>query len=363
MRKFVRYIKVGSCAAIVGVAVSALSSVAAADVLYTSDGSRLVGKIEQISNGKVIFISKIVGRLEIDMTNVTGFSTDTKINVQFDSGDRLVGTVEMASEDAEPVMHTALGDLPLARENITSLWPVGAESPEILAIRAEAEAVRVAMIPQWSFTLEAGGSATEGNTDTMNARGRLDVRRKTSSDLLHLYLAAKYSEQNDSRTENEYRGGVWYESATSDRAFWYTRVELEFDEFENLDLRSTAAAGGGRYWLKSDLRELKTSLGIGYRHESFNNGLTRNDATIDLGLAVRLEVAPWLRFTHETKYSPDFEDFDNYRVDADTALLFPMIKDAWALKVGMRNEYNSRPQRRIDRLDNTFYANIVLELK
>jgi len=48
----------------------------------------------------------------------------------------------------------------------------------------------------------------------------------------------------------------------------------------------------------------------------------------------------------------------------DTALAVPLgNSDIWKLKLGVTNEYNSQPQPGLDRLDNTYYANIVLELK
>ena len=62
-------------------------------------------------------------------------------------------------------------------------------------------------------------------------------------------------------------------------------------------------------------------------------------------------------------YSPDFEEFDDYRLDVDTALLMPLKSDNLKLKLGMRNEYDSQPVAGNERLDNTYYANLLLELK
>jgi len=83
---------------------------------------------------------------------------------------------------------------------------------------------------------------------------------------------------------------------------------------------------------------------------------------LDLGLDCRADFNSWARFTHSTTYAPDFEDFDRRRFGLDTALVFPLKKEARSLKMGTRNEYNSRPQRGLDRLDNTYYANLMLEL-
>lgn len=203
----------------------------------------------------------------------------------------------------------------------------------------------------------------EGNTESLNARGRLDVIRKTKDDLLSFFLSVDYSEQDDLRSQNEYRGGISYENMLNERTFWYTRLEMEFDEFENLDLRSTAAVGLGYYWLRKDDHELKNRLGIGYRHEAFNNDISKDEAVLDLGLDYRVDIAPWLQFTHSTTFSPGFEDFDDYRLDVDTAVILPLQSDKLKLKLGIRNEYNSQPQSGIERLDNTYYANLMLSLE
>ena len=84
---------------------------------------------------------------------------------------------------------------------------------------------------------------------------------------------------------------------------------------------------------------------------------------LDLGLDYRLDVTPCLQFTHSTVYSPDFLDFANYRLTLDTGVLIPFKDERWAWKVGMRNQYNSRPEGDLERLDNTYYTSIVLTLK
>jgi len=338
------------------------ASLARGGAVYTSDGSKLVGTIERWADGKLVIVTEFAGRVEVDATKVVAVASAEPVTVQFDSGDRLVGTMTVDDTSGTCVMETALGPLNVQAGKVVAVWKAGDESPEVLAVRAETEKVRKALTPVWTLKIEAGGNMTEGNTDTLDARGRLDVNRKTQEDLLQFFLAAKYNERDDRRTTNEYRGGVNYENQITDRAYWYTRMEMEFDEFENLDLRATAAAGVGYYWLKREDHEYKTRLGLGYRHESFDNGASRDQGVIDLGMDYRLDVAPWMQFVHSSTYSPAFEEFDDYRLSVDTALLFPLKSEHLKLKLGMQNEYNSRPQRGIDRLDNTYYANLVFEL-
>lgn len=329
---------------------------AIADTVMTSDGSTIVGNIEKIADGKLVLVTQAAGRLEIDLSMVTGISTDQGVSIELTSGDMLLGAVEPAAEAGTVIVRSEVGDISAATSDIALMWPEGAEHPKVAA-RLEAAQ------PKWTATLEGGVTRTEGNTDTLEGHGRFDVKRKTSNDLLEFYLAGNYGEENKRRTKNEYFGGIRYENNMTDRWYWYARTRLEFDEFEDIDLRATAAAGFGYYWLKQANHELKTGIGAGYRHESYDGGRTENDAVLDLGLDYRRDIADWLQFTHSTTYSPDVEDFDNYRLACDTALLLPLKNDVWSWKLGMRNEYNSNPQPGFDRLDNTYYTSIVLRIR
>lgn len=334
------------------------------DTLWTSDGSRLAGQIEQWAQGKVVFQTEIAGRLEIDASKVEALSTDRTMAAAFESGDQLVGTIEFSPEEEHSIMHTTLGDIVISPRQLVAVWPADQESPQVAILQEEVAAAREAAKPKWSAVAEAGGVRTEGNTDKLTGQGRLTLRRKSDLELLEFFLAGRYSEEDDVRTENEIWGGVLYENNFTERWYWFMRLRMEYDEFENLDLRSTASAGVGYYWLREPGHEFKTRLGAGYRHESYDNGETEDDFVLDLGWDYLRDIQQWVQLTHSGTYSPSVEDFSSYRLDLDTALSFPLDdKDVWKLKTGMRNTYNSDPQPDLEKLDNTYYANIVLQLK
>ena len=108
---------------------------------------------------------------------------------------------------------------------------------------------------------------------------------------------------------------------------------------------------------------MKTRCGVGYRHESFTDGREDDTGIVDLGLDYRADIFPWSQFLHSSTYSPSFDDISDYLLVLDTALLIPFKAHEWKLKLGVKNEYNSMPQPGVDRLDNTYYANILVELK
>ncbi len=344
-----------------------------ADVVTTSDGSRLVGRVIRLHDGRLVIETSIAGTIELDASQITAMDVDGSVNVQFDSGDRLVGRVTSSEKANTSVVETAIGHIEVETAKVASIWPEGVDSPEVVIAKRQAEDARTAyhkemeeriagLTPKWTAALEAGILRTEGNTDRLEARGRFDLRRQTDEELLHFYLAADFGEQNEVRTENEYKGGIRYDRNLTERLAWYTRFELEFDEFEDLDLRATAATGLAYYWIKKENHELKPRAGLGYRHESFDDGRSRDDAILELGFDYRLDIFTWAQFTHSTTWNPAWDDLDDYRLSLDTAMLIPLKDDRFSLKLGVRNEYNSRPVQGNDKLDNTYYANLVFTI-
>lgn len=352
-------------ATVVAVALGVASS--PADTVTLSDGSRVIGTVERLGEGKLILKTEFAGTLEIDATIVTSISTDSKVNIGMTTGDRLVGPIRWQPSQKTATINTAMGKVPVQVNDIAAVWPEGAKSPEQLAIEAQVALEKKeleARIGKWSFTLEAGILSKEGNKELVEARGRMELKRKSSIDLLKFYVAGDYGEQNNVRSTAEARGGGYYEYNFTERWFAYTGVEFEYDEFEMLDLRATLTLGGGYYWIREEAQELKTRVGTGYRHESFFSGVTVDDALLDLGLDYRIDIKPWLTFTHATSYQPSVGDFADYRLVFDNALVFPIgDSDMWKFKVGALFEYDNLPAPGVEQLDKTFYGNVVMEIK
>ena len=62
------------CAAVIALAL-VMTALGLADVVTTTDGSRIVGTVEKVAGGKLIIMTDIAGRLESDAPKVTGIAT------------------------------------------------------------------------------------------------------------------------------------------------------------------------------------------------------------------------------------------------------------------------------------------------
>lgn len=354
-------------AALVGACLAGLAVVGVADVVTLSDGSRLLGKVERMSEGKLIFVTQFAGTLEIDAKLLVRIETDEPVNVGMTTGDRLVGPIEWKEPIDRAVVETELGGIAVNVEGIEAIWPRDGKSPEVMALEAQMEQVRAeaeAARAKWTATFEAGLLYREGNKEVFNVRGGMELVRKSPKDLLKFYLTGVYAEDSGKRSEHEVKGGAYYEYLFTERWFAYARSELEYDEFENLDLRFSTAFGPGYYWIKKPDHELKTRAGIGFLHESYRDDTTANKVEGEVALEYRLDVAPWMQFKHGTTWYPTFEALRDYRIVSDTALIFPLANsEIWKLKLGAKYEYDAIPNPGFERLDQTYYANILAEIK
>lgn len=343
--------------------VFASGAVTRGDQVHLVDGSVLVGTMEGIADGKVTITTDFAGKLVIETAKVRSITSEGKVHVALKDGDRLVGPISPSADGTKSVVHSSLGPIEVSQEQMTTVWRDGQPSPEMVAVEAAK--------PKWTATVEAGLMGTEGNSDTFNGMVRAQATRKSADDLLTFYASADYAELDDVRNKHQVIGGARYEHSLPHKwenwggpYFWFVRTELEYDEFEDLDLRATFAGGLGHYWIQKKHMDFTTRAGAGYRHEAFRDGQTKDDAILDLGYDFRYDIREWVRFTQNTVYSPSLEEFDEYRVTIDTALTFPLgTTDKWKFKTGVRKEYNSDPQPGIDNLDSTYYANIVAEIK
>lgn len=338
-----------------------------ADVITLSDGSRLLGTVERMADGKLILVTQFAGTIEIDTSMVASIQTDQVMAVGMDSGDRLIGIIEWKPEIERAVVQTEMGGVPIAVDRVEAIWPKDGKSPEVLAMEAQIAKVKEefeAQRAKWAVRLEAGFFFTEGNKDIFRAYGRAELNRTSLKDLLKFYVSGEYAEEDDDRNTHEIKGGMYYEYLFTERWFAYTRMDAEYDEFENLDLRFSTVVGGGYYWLKKPEHELKTRAGIGYLHETYMDGITDDTAQGELGLDYRIDIKKWLQFTHSMMWYPTFRALRDYRLVSDSAVLFPLgDSDVWKLKIGALFEYDSIPSPGFERLDHTYYANIVLDLK
>ncbi len=355
---------------------------ARADLLYLDDGSRISGRLGASTLDGYVIATGFAGELTVPAAKVVGIATDAPVMVSAGGEDRVRGRLEYDPDSAEQrLTGTAFGDVTLAPGRLTALWPPGQSAPAVRhaeqAHRAELARIKadnaetVARIEDrlrgfekpWSARVSLGLNGASGNTDRVQIKGRAEANRKTENERLKLYAAGEMQEQQKVLTEKEIRMGAHLERDFSRRWFWFARQDLEKDAFENLELRSDTVAGLGYFVIREDDHEWKLRGGLGYQFESFENGIDNRQGIVSLGYDYSVDVSDWMRFTHSVTYFPSFEDpAKNYRLESDIGVEIPLgHSDQWALRLGLRNDYDSLPPPGTQSLDTTYGADIVVD--
>lgn len=397
---------------------------ALADELRLKDGSTLAGQVTQWAGDSVTLHTEFAGNLVIPAKWIKGVASSQTVLVQVKTGDTVVGKLVIDQDKGQLLTGTTFGDLKVDMSQVVSITAAGSDTPTTLAKEIKSETASpqaasttapsiasdkqaqksgaesaVALMPatdagqaqssqpaqpvkplspafepatpadtapptKWSSRFELGLDGAAGNTDRLAIRGRIEAKRTAPSDRLLLYLQGNYAKQNSARSANEIIGGADLEVDLTPKLFVFGKTSLEYDEFEDLDLRALATGGFGYFWIREKDQTLKTRGGIGYKHESFMSGPKDDTGVLELGFDYMKQITPWLTYNHATTYYPTLSELSDFRLTVENAAEFPITTDkAWKFKVGVRNNYDAQPEPGVKKLDTLYFANLVWDFK
>jgi len=322
-----------------------LCGFAKADEVHLKDGSLVRGTVSSISDGVAEVKTDFAGVLRIPLDKIGGITTETAQTVTLKAGGVFTGRMQF-SDGQQQVLEKG-GPATVDFSGLAKARPVPAPgAPKTPAV--------------WKGRVEIGLNGSEGNSDQFDALAGLTVTRVDLRDRLTLSLRGHYQEADAVRTKSEAVGAARFERDLSPRLFAFTRLELEYDEFENLDLRSTLAGGLGYFLIRSPQQDLKIRGGLAYQHEEFGDGSSDDKPLAEAGYDYRLDVRRWLRYNSTFSYFVDPGRVDDWRLTAENSAEFPLSNTiGWKLRLGLRNQYDAEPLPGIEGLDTTYYLSLV----
>lgn len=212
----------------------------------------------------------------------------------------------------------------------------------------------------WTGSVAAGITGSSGNTERFNFRTSLNLNRETED--MITALEAVYSYANDDGTETENRARFL---ARNDYLFndspWRLFVlgTVEYDEFQNWDLRYTGIVGVGYEFVKNDRTTVLGRAGLGGTYEQ---GGSNEEFTPEglLGVDVSHQLTERSKITATAEYYPSFDDLADFRLIGRAAyevLVDPELN--LTLRLGVENRYDSDPGAGFKRNDIDYFATLV----
>ncbi len=322
-----------------------------ADVVETKSGARIVGKVTKIDGGAVTVATDYAGAVTIKQSEVTSITTDAPIAVRLASGTRVDGKVTTSSGAVQ--IAGAEGSISTTVDKVAASWAAGGKDPAVAALERG-----------WAYEAAVDIAGKTGNKEQLGTGFSFRATLAGSQDTLQFYSAYDRQVSDGVKSADQFKAGVDYANNFSGRKSWYMRNEAGFDRVKDIELYNVAAVGLGYDFIKEAKQLLTGRAGVSFRYAGYKNPRTEDvkSAGLDFGLAHRLQMDNAV-LVNRISYVPTFEDFSNFVLTHESSLELPLLSTQWKIRLGVANDYNSKPGKGVERLDTTYFTRLVLSWK
>jgi putative salt-induced outer membrane protein YdiY len=320
----------------------ALSTAALADQVTLKNGDRLSGVIVKSDTKELTLKSEFAGTVKISWGAIETITATAPLYVHLTSGDTLAGSV--TTTDGQIRVATAnLGAVATTKDKIKAL----VSKEEEAAYEKEIERLRnPSLLDLWTGFVDTGLSMARGNSNSTTFSVGMNAARVTPRDKITAYFTSLYS-KNKTRGVTVVgaqadRGGLRYDANFAGRNFAFGSVDLEYDKFQNLDLRGVFGGGAGRHVIKTETTVLDLFGGGALNKEFFSNGVSRTSGEVQLGDLLNYKVNKSFSITQSLVFFPNVSETGEYRMNFDLAAV-TTLKRWLGWHVTVSDRYLSNP--------------------
>ncbi len=295
--------------------------------------------------------------------------------VRLESGESLRGLLAERTADAVAIDHPILGRLTLPAASVASVEadpdatpPIVQPTPPgaIVPIQEPADVPtpskpRLGWLEGWEGSFDLGLSGSEGNTERLSLRTGFSAKRLTDETSTTIDARYFYAKDGGATSDNKFRLDLRNDWLPDEGSRWrpFIQSSLEWDQFQDWDVRLTAHAGLGYEFIKTDTTLFVGRVGLGFAREF---GGEDHDFHLEglLGADFEHRISDRQKITATADYFPNLSDFGEFRIVAKAAweiLLDP--ESNIALKIGVEDRYDSDPGD-AKRNDLDYFATIVI---
>jgi len=322
-----------------------------ADVVETKDGARIPGKILKIEGGLVVVETSFAGTISIKQADVIALNTEAAIAIRLASGTRLAGLVTTA--DGSLKVTNADGVVATTMDKIAALWSAGAPDPQITALERK-----------WAYEASFDLTGKSGNTSQLGTSTAVRATLAGAKDTLVFYSAYDRQKSEGLKSADQFKAGSDYQNNFAGQKSWYIRDEGGFDHIKDIEFYNVAAAGLGFDLIKKPSQTLTGRVGLSFRSENYLSPITVdvNAAGLDFGFSHSLKLTN-LSLVNRLTIVPSFSDFADFRAGFENFLELPLANPNWKIRLGISNDYNSKPGRGVTKMDTSYFSRLVLNWK
>lgn len=313
-----------------------------ADQITLNNGDRITGSIVKGDAKELVMTTPTAGNLTIVRDSITALTAIGPIYLGLSDGQTIAGALQTNGAQLQVRTQTA-GIVNTTLANVTTFR----NQAEQTAFETQTERLRnPRMLDLWTGFLDLGFAATQGNADTKSFTLSSRADRATKRDKIGVYYTSIFASSKTSGTStataNSKRGGVVYDANLNKKTFIWGAMDLESDQFQQLDLRFVPAGGVGRHVLDQENTKLDVRLGIAGNREFFFNDVHRNSAEVVLGEDFTHSFSKVTSIQQHLRFFPNMSNGGQYRMNFDTTFATALAK--WfSLQFSLSDRYLSNP--------------------
>ena len=308
-----------------------LTATCLADTVTMRDGTFLKGRIERIAAGVLEMRVPSLGEANVQhlqLAQVESFSTGDAVLVS--SG----GVVSRGLANA------AAGRVASQGGSETSPLDAALELWRDPSLRpAETAGHR-----QWITQADVDVSGRNGVVMGSGFSAGFSAKGVTKANTVNAGVRIVSAESGNQASADDLHATASFETNPTDVVFWYVRSDTGYDKARLIDFFSVNAAGWG-FRLFSDAQgKLDARLGLAHRYENYADPAQSALAapSVDMGLVYSRELG-WAAWDTSLSFVPSLQTTGDFYLRHETSLNVLRSAGPLSLRVGVSNDYRSKP--------------------
>jgi len=329
-----------------------------------NNGDRLSGELISISRTRLRLEHATLGRLTLKRNTVAVCEAEDS-TTRAKLGDLSLDTLPENPRTTVAVLPGTMSVPPWSIAPVVSLEHL-IHPPKPAPLAARALPTYVSHVG-WKRAIGMNYMLTRGNANVSSLGFTGSVARRADRSQIALSAKREFGSQDGSATENYFSATLRYDLALGSndstaalRPSFFSEGVVEHDPFAQIGRRAVENSGVSVPLTRSKQNNIALEIGTGITHEAPTGlasytrfgGLLRLAARQIFGKAKsdqQLAIFPDLSGTH-----------GHYRVNGDFNLSAPLVSGV-ALKLGIANRYDTRPQANVRKNDLTVQSGIGIE--
>ncbi|QIZ77461.1 DUF481 domain-containing protein [Ferrimonas lipolytica] len=216
-------------------------------------------------------------------------------------------------------------------------------------------------VAEYSAEAELGATMTSGNTESTSILAKYNSEHKLGDWTNHYKLEALYSEDDDERSAERYRGEVQTDYPASGKHYFFAVLNAETDKFSGYEYVVTGAAGYGNRFIEEEDMTLLFEVGPGYSYKKIDEDLVV-DKDNESDVIVRAKTEFWWKFSDNAEFKQTLGSdiaFDGATISFSESSLVANLVGELAMKLSYNIKHNSDPGGDTDSTDTILAATLL----